>query len=210
MASGKGKKGAVNEPQKTDPFLAQNLDYQAPGRAVGLTVMLSLVAFTAAFMSYQSLQLDEATSPSSKASELSEAKENFALPGDPLWGFVSIPAGEFIMGSNPQRDRMAYENERWSSTQRQGRVALPEYFIGRFEVTNAQFAHYLSAIGSSSAEAFAELDPALPVTSVSLPQTLSYARWLDSQLRSTAATPVALLEALDAGAKVTLPSEAEW
>ena len=70
MASGKGKKGAVNEPQKTDPFLAQNLDYQAPGRAVGLTVMLSLVAFTAAFMSYQSLQLDQATSPSSKASEI--------------------------------------------------------------------------------------------------------------------------------------------
>ena len=69
MASGKGKKGAVNEPQKTDPFLAQNLDYQAPGRAVGLTVMLSLVAFTAAFMSYQSLQLDQATSPSSKTSE---------------------------------------------------------------------------------------------------------------------------------------------
>ena len=126
MASGKGKKGAVNEPQKTDPFFAQNLDYQAPGRAVGLSVMLSLVVFTAAFMSYQSLQFDEATSPAS------EAKENFALPGDPLWGFVSIPAGEFIMGSNPQRDRMAYENERWSSTQRQGRVALPEYFIGRF------------------------------------------------------------------------------
>ena len=72
MASGKGKKGAVNEPQKTDPFLAQNLDYQAPGRAVGLTVMLSLVAFTAAFMSYQSLQLDQATSPSSKTSEASE------------------------------------------------------------------------------------------------------------------------------------------
>ena len=213
MASGKGKKGAVNEPQKTDPFLAQNLDYQAPGRAVGLTVMLSLVAFTAAFMSYQSLQLDEATSPASETSEssaLSEAKEHFALPGDPLWGFVSIPAGEFIMGSNPQRDRMAYENERWSSTQRQGRVDLPEYFIGRFEVTNAQFAYYLSAIESSSAEAFAELDPALPVTSVSLPQTLSYARWLDSQLRSSAATPVALREALDAGAKVTLPSEAEW
>ena len=113
MASGKGKKGAVNEPQKTDPFLAQNLDYQAPGRAVGLTVMLSLVAFTAAFMSYQSLQLDQATSPSSETSEASEASEssesseNFALPGDPLWGFVSIPAGEFIMGSNPQRDRMA-------------------------------------------------------------------------------------------------------
>ena len=76
MASGKGKKGAVNEPQKTDPFLAQNLDYQAPGRAVGLTVMLSLVAFTAAFMSYQSLQLDQATSPSSKTSEASEASES--------------------------------------------------------------------------------------------------------------------------------------
>ncbi|MDP4871385.1 MAG: SUMF1/EgtB/PvdO family nonheme iron enzyme, partial [Gammaproteobacteria bacterium] len=203
MASGKGKKGAVNEPQKTDPFLAQNLDYQAPGRAVGLTVMLSLVAFTAAFMWYQSLRLEE---PSASL----EPKENFALPTDPLWGFVSIPAGEFTMGSNPQRDRMAYENERWSSTQRQGRVDLPEYFIGRFEVTNAQFAHYLSAIDSSSAEAFAELDPALPVTSVSLPQTLSYARWLDTQLRRSAATPAALRDVLDAGAKVTLPSEAEW
>ena len=203
MASGRGKKGAVNEPKKADPFLAQNLDYQAPGRAVGLTVMLSLVAFTAAFMWYQSLRLEE---PSASL----EPKENFALPTDPLWGFVSIPAGEFTMGSNPQRDRMAYENERWSSTQRQGRVDLPEYFIGRFEVTNAQFAHYLSAIESSSAEAFAELDPALPVTSVSLPQTLSYARWLDTQLRRSAATPAALRDVLDAGAKVTLPSEAEW
>ena len=99
MASGRGKKGAVNEPKKADPFLAQNLDYQAPGRAVGITVMLSLVAFTAAFMSYQSLQLGEATSPASESSALSEAKEHFALPGDPLWGFVSIPAGEFIMAA---------------------------------------------------------------------------------------------------------------
>ena len=86
MASGKGKKGAVNEPQKTDPFLAQNLDYQAPGRAVGLTVMLSLVAFTAAFMSYQSLQLDEATSPSSKTRALCNGQRRFTkLQAKPPW-----------------------------------------------------------------------------------------------------------------------------
>ena len=134
MASGKKKRGQSDEVKTEDAVLAQNLDYQAPGRAVGITAMLSLVAFTAVFMSYQSTQLelddraDLAQSP---------VVENFALPADPLWGFVAIPAGKFTMGSNPQRDRMAYENERWSATQRQGRVELPEYFIGRFEVTNA-------------------------------------------------------------------------
>ncbi len=103
--------------------------------------MLSLVAFTAVFMSYQSTQLER-----DDRADLAQSPvvENFALPADPLWGFVAIPAGEFTMGSNPQRDRMAYENERWSATQRQGRVELPEYFIGRFEVTNAQFANYLT------------------------------------------------------------------
>ena len=207
MASGKKKRGQSDEVKTEDAVLAQNLDYQAPGRAVGITAMLSLVAFTAVFMSYQSTQLelddraDLAQSP---------VVENFALPADPLWGFVAIPAGEFTMGSNPQRDRMAYENERWSATQRQGRVELPEYFIGRFEVTNAQFANYLTATDSPSAALFAALDPALPVTSVSLPKMLSYARWLDAQLRTSAATPAALREALEAGAKVTLPNEAEW
>ena len=207
MASGRKKQREVAEQKKTEPFLAQNLDYQAPGRAVGITIMLSLIAFTAAFMSYQSDLLDSAENSFSKQVQ---ATENFALPVDSLWGFVAIPAGEFTMGSNPQRDRMAYENERWSATQRQGRVDLPDFYIGRFEVTNAQFSNYLVAIESSNADRFASLDPDLPVTSVSLPQMLSYARWLDTQLRHSQAAPVALREALAAGAKVTLPSEAEW
>lgn len=207
MASGKKKRRQSNEVTTQDAVLAQNLDYQAPGRAVGITAMLSLVAFTAIFMSYQSTKLesDDRAEPAQ-----SPAVEHFALPADPLWGFVSIPAGDFTMGSNPQRDRMAYENERWSSSQRQGRVDLPEYFIGRFEVTNAQFAYYLTETESSSAALFAALDPELPVTSVSLPQMLSYARWLDAQLRTSAATPAVLREALEAGSKVTLPNEAEW
>ena len=207
MASGKKKRRQSEEVTTQDAVLAQNLDYQAPGRAVGITAMLSLVAFTAIFMSYQSMRLE-----SDERADLAQspAVERFALPADPLWGFVSIPAGEFTMGSNPQRDRMAYENERWSSTQRQGRVDLPEYFIGRFEVTNAQFAYYLTETESPIAASFAVLDPELPVTSVSLPQMLSYARWLDVQLRTSAATPAVLREALEAGSNVTLPNEAEW
>ena len=207
MASGKKKRRQSEEVTTQDAVLAQNLDYQAPGRAVGITAMLSLVAFTAVFMSYQSMRLE---SDERAYLAQSPAVEHFALPVDPLWGFVSIPAGEFTMGSNPQRDRMAYENERWSVTQRQGRVDLPEYFIGRFEVTNAQFAYYLTETESPIAASFAVLDPELPVTSVSLPQMLSYARWLDAQLRTSAATPAVLREALEAGSKVTLPNEAEW
>ena len=213
-----------------DNVVQQNLDYQAPGRAVGLSVMLSLVAFTAVFMAYQSTQLGTENAAQARlASDLSAAEsarfsaENFSLPRDSLWGFIPIPAGDFTMGSNPLRDRMAYENERWSSNQRQGRVTLPDYFIGRLEVTNAQFSAYLKATNESMLAQFsARLESEskagnealnvqeLPVTGITLPQMLSYARWLDQALRSAQDIPDALRTALTEGARVTLPNEAEW
>ncbi len=205
-----------------DRVAKQNQDYQAPGRAVGIAAMLSLVAFTAAFMTYQSTLLVEepAVSLPAAGSGSSRFLANQAyLAADDLLGFVEIPAGEFTMGSNPLRDRMAYENERWSANQRQGRVQLPSYFIGRFEVTNAQFAAFLEATNAAMLAQFTErlaegsageASADLPVTGITLPQMLSYARWLDAQLRESASTPAALREALESGARVTLPNEAEW
>ena len=57
MASGKKKRRQSNEVTIQDAVLAQNLDYQRPGRAVGITALLSTVAFTAIFMNYPSTKL---------------------------------------------------------------------------------------------------------------------------------------------------------
>lgn len=45
------------------------------------------------------------------------------LPDEPLLGFVEIPAGPFLMGSNPQQDADAQEDE-----QPQHELSLPRYY----------------------------------------------------------------------------------
>lgn len=190
----------------------QNLDYEAPGRTAGVIAMLSLIAFTAVFMSMQGAK--QRAADEQRAVEAQ--KVALALPQ-----FVKIPAGEFTMGSNPLQDRMAYENERWSSRQRQGRLELPDYFIARHEVTNAQFAAFLAATNETLLAQFNERleqlnneqADSLPVTGITLPQMLAYARWLDSQLRGLTLDEEVdeeLRSLLSNGAKVTLPNEAEW
>ena len=132
------------------------------------------------------------------------------LPDDALWGFVEIPAGSFIMGSDPALDPLAYRNERWSNRQRQGEVELPRYFIARHETTRAQFAAYVRDSGVPAKQIPLAADGSLPVTDVTWPEVLAYSRWLDRQLRQSADTPPVLRAMLDAGAVVTLPDEAEW
>ena len=51
------------------------------------------------------------------------------LPAEPLLGFVEIPGGPFLMGSNQTHDADAYINER-----PQHAVYLPAYLIGRYPV----------------------------------------------------------------------------
>ena len=55
---------------------------------------------------------------------------------------VRIPAGEFLMGSDPARDKDARDVER-----PQHSVSLPEYFMSRTPVTNAQYAAFVQATG---------------------------------------------------------------
>ena len=130
------------------------------------------------------------------------------LPDEALLGFVEVPAGAFIMGSNPLQDPMAYENERWSAGRRQGNPQLPAFFIGRFEVTVAQFNRFAGETSGSIPLRGGE--PAHPASNVTWPEALAYGRWLGEQIRSSSATPDELRLALETGWRVTLPTEAQW
>ncbi|MEZ4770349.1 MAG: SUMF1/EgtB/PvdO family nonheme iron enzyme [Caldilineales bacterium] len=61
------------------------------------------------------------------------------LPGEPLLGFVHVPAGPFLMGSDKKRDKLAYNNE-----YPQHSLALAEYYIARYPVTVAQFRAFVA------------------------------------------------------------------
>ncbi len=132
------------------------------------------------------------------------------LPDDILLGFVEVPGGPFTMGSNPGLDRMAYANERWSDLRRQGSVDLDAFYIARNETTVGQFKAYLHASGRSGAAAELTTADNLPITGITWPEAVQYARWLESELRQSPLTPAPLQEVLAAGARVSLPSEAEW
>jgi formylglycine-generating enzyme required for sulfatase activity len=132
------------------------------------------------------------------------------LPDEELLGFVEIPAGPFLMGSDPALDRMAFDNEWWPGARPQATVDLPTYYIGRFEVTVAQFAAFVEDMGyRASDEAFRE-PPDHPVAAVSWADALAYSRWLEKTLREWPETPPELGRLLRDGWRVTLPTEAEW
>jgi len=59
---------------------------------------------------------------------------------EPLWGFVKIPAGRFVLGS---RDKEAWEDE-----QPQQKLTIPyDYWMARYPVTVAQFGAFVAAAG---------------------------------------------------------------
>ncbi|GAB4529320.1 MAG: hypothetical protein Kow0063_06290 [Anaerolineae bacterium] len=107
---------------------------------------------------------------------------------------VLIPAGEFLMGSDPEKDGRAYEDE-----QPQHRVYLPDYHIGRTPVTNAQYAVFVEASGYKPPRHWVDGKlPAgredYPVAYVSWDDAMAYCRWLSKKNRQP----------------YRLPSEAEW
>ena len=91
-----------------------------------------------------------------------------------------------------------------------GTVDLPAFYIGRYEVTVAQFAAFVTASGFGVADRTL-LGPAdHPVADVSWPDALTYCRWLDATLSASPETPPVLRRLLADGWHVTLPSEAQW
>jgi len=184
-----------------------------PGRTLGFVIMTAMIVFVAGFMVEQSQRLDSGELASGDAvnPELEGFRSDlWYLPDDPMLGFVEIPAGSFTMGSNPALDRMAYQNERWSNLQRQGEVELPDYFIARFETTQAQFSAFVRDTGLAQSAVDVTVPGDYPVTNVTWPDALAYARWLETRLRNSANTPSALQQLFASGARLSLPNEAEW
>ncbi|MDA0687369.1 MAG: SUMF1/EgtB/PvdO family nonheme iron enzyme [Proteobacteria bacterium] len=186
---------------------------KVPGRTLGFSVMTVLSLLVGFFLFQQGSQPQDIASAESVVSTPSLPgfrSDMWFLPADDMLGFVEIPAGPFTMGSNPALDRMAYENERWSNTRRQGEVTLPTYYIARYETTIAQYAAYAKDTGIASPETPLDSPGALPLTGITWPEAIAYTRWLDNKLRTSEDTPLPLRQFLDNGGKVQLPSEAEW
>ena len=187
-------------------------EHKVPGHTVGFFMMSAIIVFVAMWMSIQGN--DKAIIDLSEQSKLEDFDtsllDELRLTNLPLLGFVEVEAGEFLMGSNPLLDRSAYENERWSSRQRQGEVYLPSFFISRYETTIAQFSVYADQIGLDINQINLVGPPDLAAYNVTWSDAVGYASWLDSELRSSPRTPERLRAILERGGRVTLPSEAEW
>jgi len=130
----------------------------------------------------------------------------------PAWvpELVKVPAGPFLMGSS-DADRQAQGNEK-----PQHSLNLPDYWIGKTPITNAQFRPFVDSDGYKNqaywtaagwawrqAEKITEPvywndakwnDPDYPVVGVSWFEAVAYCRWLSKQT----------------GIAFRLPSEAEW
>ena len=137
------------------------------------------------------------------------------LPDDPRLGFVEVPAGKFIMGSDGQKDADALDREL-----PQHELALGAYYIGRYPVTVAQF----RAFREDTKQKPGDPDclrglPNHPVARVSWHEALAYCEWLTRRLPELADGMLAEAEpkhrafwqqARDGRLEARLPSEAAW
>ncbi|WP_129676117.1 SUMF1/EgtB/PvdO family nonheme iron enzyme [Candidatus Chloroploca sp. Khr17] len=130
----------------------------------------------------------------------------------PPWvpALVNVPAGPFLMGSS-DADTMANDNEKPQHT-----LTLPDYWIGKTPVTNAQFRPFVEGDGYTNPAYWTKVgwewreekgigkpeywDNAkwngddYPVVGVSWFEAVAYCRWLSAQTAHS----------------FRLPSEAEW
>jgi len=98
------------------------------------------------------------------------------LPFEPE--MILIPAGEFLMGSDPQQDKFAFDDE-----QPQHTLYLPDYYLARTPVTNAQYSPFVQATGHELPSDWDNGSPPggkedHPVVYVSWFDALAYCRWL--------------------------------
>jgi formylglycine-generating enzyme required for sulfatase activity/energy-coupling factor transporter ATP-binding protein EcfA2 len=143
--------------------------------------------------------------------------EHWYLPDEPLLGFVKIPEGPFLMGSDPEHDQDAYEDE-----QPQHEVTFPSYYIARYPVTVAQFQAFVEYSDYEGFDRDALRDPAnRPVRWLNWYDARAYTEWLQEQLVTVGDEKIGrgdlsleertFWQGLRAGTlRVGLPSEAEW
>jgi formylglycine-generating enzyme required for sulfatase activity len=114
--------------------------------------------------------------------------ERWFLPREPLFGFVEVPAGPFLMGEGEE----------------QHEVPLPTFFISRYPVTVAQFRAFVEHSGYEAEPWVLEGVANHPVVGVSWHDGVAFCEWLTERLRELP------LDLGIGGFKAALPSEAEW
>jgi formylglycine-generating enzyme len=107
---------------------------------------------------------------------------------------VRVSAGEFLMGSDPKVDMDAFTDELL-----QHRLTLPEFYIGKYPVTNEQYAAFVKTGRQGAPKHWEKGEiPAgkgnHPVVNVSWRAAVAFCQWLSQA----------------SGKTIRLPSEAEW
>jgi formylglycine-generating enzyme required for sulfatase activity len=107
---------------------------------------------------------------------------------------ILIPAGKFLMGSDPGVDKWARDDE-----QPQHTLYLPDYYMARTPVTNAQYAAFVQVTYHRQPKGWEHGKPPSgkedhPVVWVSWHDAIAYCRWLSEVT----------------GRPYRLPSEAQW
>lgn len=108
--------------------------------------------------------------------------------------FVNIPAGEFIIGSDPNHDRSHHPDELPLH-----RLHVTDYYIMRYPVTNAQYGLFIESTGHRKPlfwenNRYPEGSGEHPVVGVNFFDALTFCRWAREET----------------GLPVRLPSEPEW
>jgi formylglycine-generating enzyme required for sulfatase activity len=118
----------------------------------------------------------------------------YFLPDDEMLGFVEIPAGSFLMGSDEKRDKEAYSRELPQHT-----VELSSYYISRYPVTAAQFKVFVKETGHQTDEEWEDYNryDNHPAVMVSWNEAVEYCKWLTEKLK-------------DRGWQIRLATEAQW
>lgn len=134
----------------------------------------------------------------------------WCLPAESFLGFVEVPAGPFLMGSDSELDASALGRE-----MPQHEVTLSRFWIARYPVTVDQFRNFLETSAYVPKDSRC-LEGSLnhPVGFVTWDDAMAYCRWLGEQLRLIAAeqdnaSPF-WSSIADGAVQLTLPSEAEW
>lgn len=135
-----------------------------------------------------------------------------------LMGFVEIPTGPSLMGSDKEEDRLTYDEER-----PQHEIQLPSYYMARYPVTVAQFKAFELDCGTHREGPYSvHAVPNHPVVLVTWHDAMAYCEWLTDKLRELATERLRERQGaeaseagfwqglLDGQLRVTLPSEAEW
>lgn len=185
-------------------------------RRAGALAVMSVVAVVAAVTMFllgvpplgvPALQKDTSSGAAERESATTATSDT-----EPPPQLVKIPAGSFLMGSDKAKDSSAFDFEFWPGGL-QGSVTLPDYYIGKTEVTNGQYRSCVTAnrcTEGTVARVARGNQPSTPVVWVTWHEAIRYCAWLEDALTRSAQTPPELKALLAGGWRITLPSEPEW